>query len=207
MSQDVPPIASFERCAPELLDELARYGTATVSDAMDRFGALDSGIRAQWPDARVVGNAFCVWTRPGDNLAVHESLDRVAPGDVLVVNGGGEVDRALIGELIAIKAKARGLSGFVLDGAARDVADLEGVGVPVFARAATPAGPYKDGPYRMSVPIAIGGVCVQPGDAMLGDRDGVVVVPRSDLTDVLARTRQIHEGEHAKRIDYARPIR
>lgn len=207
MTEDVPAVASFERCEPDLLEPLARHGAAVVADAMDRFGALDSGIRALWPDARLVGNAFCVWTRAGDNLAVHDALDRTAPGDVLVVNGDGYAHRALLGELIGVKARARGLAGFVLDGAARDLADLERLGMPVFARASTPAGPYKDGPYRLLTPTAVGGVSVQPGDAVLGDRDGVVVVPRSELPAVLERARRIEENERDKRVANARPIR
>lgn len=207
MSADAPAIASFERCDPELLQSLARHGTAVVADAMDRFGALDPGIHAQWQGARLVGNAFCVWTRAGDNLAVHDALDRTAPGDVLVVNGDGYIRRALLGELIGVKARARGLAGFVLDGAARDLDDLEQLGLPVFARASTPAGPYKDGPYRLLEPTAVGGVAVQPGDAVLGDRDGVVVVPRAELPAVLDRARRIEENEQDKRAANARPIR
>lgn len=204
MTGEVPPPAAFERCSPALLSRLAGHGAAVVGDAMDRFGALDSEIQGCWPDARLTGNAFPVWTRSGDNLAIHDALEVTTPGDVLIVNGGGDRNRALIGELIGIKAEARGLAGFVLDGAARDVVDLETIGVPVFARASTPAGPYKQGPYRMLVPTAVGGVCVQPGDAVLGDRDGVVVVPRDELGGVLERARGIEEDEVRKRAVNAR---
>jgi regulator of RNase E activity RraA len=207
MTSSVRPVADFARCEPGDLEHLSRHGAAVVGDAMDRFGALESAIHAQWPTARLVGNAFPVWTRAGDNLAIHEALDVIAPGDVLVVNGGADTNRALIGEMIGIKAKARGLAGFVIDGAARDIDDLAALDMPVFARASSPAGPFKHGPYRLLEPIAVGGVCVHPGDAVLADRDGVVVVPRLRLPEVLERAQQIEDLERAKRIDNARPIR
>jgi regulator of RNase E activity RraA len=207
MTTTTPPIASFDRCEPELLARLARFGTSLVSDAMDRFGALDSEIRAQWPTARLVGNAFTVWTRSGDNLAIHEALDVVGPGDVMVVNGSSDTSRALIGEMIGIKAKARGVAGFVLDGAARDIDALQELDLPVFARACTPAGPYKHGPFRLLQPIAVGGVCVSPGDAVLADRDGVTIVNRLALAETIEKATRIEEQESMKRVANAKPIR
>lgn len=200
-------MTSFQRCEPELLDALGRHSAAVVGDAMDRFGALDSKIQATWPAGRVVGNAYTVWTRAGDNLAIHQALDLIEPGDVLVVNGYADETRALIGEMLGIKAKTRGLAGFVLDGAARDIAELQELGMPAFARAVTPAGPYKNGPGHLALPIAAGGVCVHPGDAVLGDGDGVVVVPREQLGDTLTRADAIVENEKRKRVQNAVPIR
>jgi regulator of RNase E activity RraA len=207
MTTTTPPIASFDRCPPELLARLARFGTSMVSDAMERFGALDSEIQPQWPTARLVGNAFTVWTRSGDNLAIHEALDVVGPGDVLVVNGSGDKSRALVGEMIGIKAKARGVAGFVLDGAARDIDALRELDMPVFARAHTPAGPYKHGPFRLLQPIALGGVCVSPGDAVLADRDGVAIVNRLVLAETIEKATRIEEQEKVKRAANAKPIR
>jgi regulator of RNase E activity RraA len=207
MTTTTPEIAQFDRCEPGLLATLARFGAAIVTDAMERFGALDSEIQAQWPTARLVGNAFTVWTRSGDNLAIHEALDVVAPGDVLVVNGSGDKSRALIGEMIGIKAKARGVAGFVLDGAARDIDALRDLDMPVFARASTPAGPYKHGPFRLLQPIAVGGVCVWPGDAVIADHDGVAVVGRTAVAETMEKARQIAALEVTKRIANAKPIR
>jgi regulator of RNase E activity RraA len=174
---------------------------------MDRFGALDSEIQPQWPAARLVGNAFTVLTRSGDNLAIHQALDVVGPGDVLVVNGFGDKSRALIGEMIGIKAKARGVAGFVLDGAARDIDALREMDLPVFARASTPAGPYKNGPFRLLQPIAVGGVCVTPGDAVVADRDGVTIVGRPALAETIEKAGEIEALEAAKRVANAKPIR
>jgi regulator of RNase E activity RraA len=207
MTTTTPEIAQFDRCELDLLATLARFGTAMVTDAMERFGALDSEIRAQWPTARIAGNAFTIWTRSGDNLAIHEALDVVAPGDVLVVNGSGDKSRALIGEMIGIKAKARGVAGFVLDGAARDIDALRELDMPVFARASTPAGPYKHGPFRLLQPIAVGGVCVWPGDAVIADRDGVAVVGRTAVAETIEKATQIEALEVTKRVANAKPIR
>ena len=191
MTTTVPPVSQFDRCDPDLSSTLARFGAAMVTDAMERFGALDSEIQAQWPTAALVGNAFTVWTRAGDNLAIHQALDISAPGDVLVVNGFGDKTRALIGEMIGIKAKARGLAGFVLDGAARDIDALRELDMPVFARASTPAGPYKQGPFHLLQPVAVGGVCVHPGDAVLADRDGVAIVARESVAETIERAAEI----------------
>lgn len=200
-------IASFPRIEPELVARLARFGAAVLGDAMGRRGCVDHALQARWPGAALAGPAFTVWTREGDNLAVHEALEVTAPGDVLVIDGHGATIRALIGEMIGIKAKARELAGFVIDGAARDIAELEALGVAVFSRGQTPAGPFKTGPFELLATVAIGGVVVRPGDAVVADRDGVVVVPRDRAADVLARAEEIAAGEVGKRTANAVPIR
>ncbi|GAB2926895.1 RraA family protein [Streptomyces mayteni] len=171
---------------------------ATVSDAMDRFGVAD-GIRPLWPGAQLSGPAFTVWTRPGDNKGLHAAFETIRRGEVLVVNGGGDATRALIGELVVQKAKALEIGGIVLDGAARDVAELAELGVPVFARAVTPAGPWKTGPYLIGSTIAVGGVPVSPGDWVLGDDDGVAVVPGGRTAEVVDGARALIEGEAERR--------
>ncbi|WP_399140941.1 RraA family protein [Streptomyces sp. NBUA17] len=171
---------------------------ATVSDAMDRFGVA-AGIRPLWSGAVLSGPAFTVWTRPGDNKGLHAAFETIRRGEVLVVNGGGDETRALIGELVVQKAKALEIGGIVIDGAARDVTELAGLGVPVFARAVTPAGPWKTGPYRTGAPIAVGGVPVMPGDWVLGDDDGVAVVPFGEVDEVVETTRRLIEGEAERR--------
>jgi RraA family protein len=203
----VAEIASFPRIDPELVARLARFGAAVLGDAMGRRNCVDHSLQGRWPAATLAGPAFTVWTREGDNLAVHEALEVSAPGDVLVIDGNGVPTRALIGEMIGIKAKARGLAGFVIDGAARDIAELEALGVAVFSRGQTPAGPFKTGPFELLATVAIGGVVVHPGDAVVADRDGVVVVPRDRVAEVLARAEEIAAGEVAKRTANAVPIR
>jgi regulator of RNase E activity RraA len=163
------------------------------------LGVLDSRIQAIWPGARLAGPALTVWTRAGDNAAIHAALALGKPGDVIVVNGQGDESRALLGELMGGRAKAAGLAGFVLDGAARDAADLADLGVPVFARACTPAGPYKNGPGRVGATIAVGGVAVSPGDIVVGDGDGVVVIPLADAADVAAAAEAVFADESRRR--------
>lgn len=187
------------RITPEHLAAYEGLPTANIGDAIDRLGLLDSGISPLWPGARVVGRALTVWTRAGDNQAIHQAVRQAGPGDVLVVNGEGDVSRALIGELIAERAQRRGVVGMVLDGAARDVEALAEMRFPVWARAVTPAGPYKHGPGRIGVPIAVGGVVCAPGDLVVGDGDGVVVIPADRATAVLAGGREV-QAEEARRL-------
>ena len=181
---------------------LARFWdlpTATIGDAMDRLGALEPAIGPAWPGARMVGTAFTVWTRPGDNLGIHAALDAVEPGDVVVVSGGGDESRALIGELIGARAKSVGVAGFLLDGGVRDTEGLAGYRMPVFARSRTPAGPYKHGPFALSVDVAVAGVVVKPGDVIVGDSDGVVVVPLESASLIAERAEAKRGVEDAKR--------
>lgn len=183
---------------PEVIAAYQGLATANIGDATERLGLVESGISAVWPGARAVGRALTVWTRAGDNQAIHEAIKIAEPGDIMVVNGEGDTSRALIGELIAERARARGVVGMVLDGAARDVEVLAEMGFPVWARAVTPAGPYKFGPGRVGVPVAVGGVVCHPGDLVAGDGDGVAVVPADQATSVLAAAREV-EAEEARR--------
>jgi len=183
----------------DLLSRLKELPVANVGDAMGRISAADSGIRPMWPGARLVARAYTVLTRSGDNQVIHEAVDRAGAGEVVVVNGFGDVTRALIGELIAGRAKVNALGGFVIDGAIRDVDAIEGLQLPVFARAVTPAGPYKFGPGRHQVPVAIGGQCVLPGDVVVGDGDGVVVIPIAELATTVAAAEKIKINETLKR--------
>ncbi len=166
---------------------MERLTTADLGDAMDRMGVVHSAIRPLWKGARFQGRALTVWTRAGDNLFVHAALDRLSPGDVLVVNGEGDETRALLGDRMVTKARDQGAVGIVVDGAIRDADALEALGLPVFARAVTPAGPYKHGPGQLNVPVALGGVVVRPGDIVCGDGDGVVVVPPERLLEIIQR--------------------
>lgn len=174
------------------------YASATVGDAMERFGVA-RGVSPLWDGAVVSGPAATVLTRPGDNKGVHAAFETIRAGEILVVDGGSDETRALIGELVAEKAKALGVAGIVLDGAARDAVELREVGVPVFARAVTPAGPWKTGPYRLGDTVTLGGVPVSPGDWIVGDSDGVAVVPRARIAVVSAAADELVRGEAERR--------
>ncbi|SCL25416.1 RraA famliy [Micromonospora pallida] len=185
----------------EDLARMRRLPTANIADAMQRLNVCDSAIQAVWPGATICGPAFTVLTRSGDNAQVHEALKHVRPGEVIVVSGGGDTSRALIGELIAGRAANLGVAGFVLDGAARDAEAMGEMGMPVFARATTPAGPYKNGPGALGRCVAIGGVAVRPGDLIVADADGVVVVPVEDVESVLLAAEQVQANETRKRAE------
>lgn len=135
------------------------------------------------------GPAFTVRVRPGDNLMIHKALAMVEPGDVLVVDGGGDLTQALVGGLMRTTAIARKLGGLVIDGALRDRLEWAEDGMPIFARGHTHRGPSKDGPGEINVPIACAGLVVNPGDLILGDADGVVAIPAADVAQLLVATR------------------
>ena len=191
--------ADFPRPERNVLDRLAKLPAANIGDAMDRLGIADSAIQAVWTGARLAGPAFTVWTRPGDNQGIHRALQLARPGDVIVVSGGGDESRALLGELIGERAINLGIAGFALDGAARDAEALCEIGMPVFARAITPAGPYKNGPSRLGTPISFGGVPVLPGDIIIGDSDGVVVLPREQAAAVADAAEAVFADETSRR--------
>ncbi|MCV7173724.1 RraA family protein [Mycobacterium manitobense] len=195
------PSSGVDRPSPEMLERFAQLPAANVGDAMDRLGALDARIKPVWPGATIIGPAFTVWTRAGDNKLLHEAMRMAAPGDVLIVNGQGDESRALLGELMAERAKVLGLAGFVVDGAVRDADIIGEIELPVFARAVTPAGPYKYGPGRLGSVIAVGGVAVAPGDIVLGDADGVVIVPQQDAEHVLKAAEAKFADETARRAE------
>lgn len=186
-------------------DERARLiplATSAVVDSMDRLGSPDAGISPMWPGARLVGTALTVLTAAGDNRIIHTALDAVQPGEVLVINGFGDGTRALIGDLIAERALSLGVAGFVIDGCVRDVDAIREIGMPVFARGVTPAGPYKNGPGQIGTPVAIGGVSVATGDVVIADADGVAFIPRArlDIVTGLAEEKLLDEADKRARI-------
>lgn len=182
---------------PDQLAALCRLGTATVHEAQGKTGALDSRIKGIAPGRRLAGTAFTVQARPGDNLAIHYAVTVAAPGDVLVVDSGGYVEAGPWGDLLTTYAQQRGLAGLVIDGAVRDVEAIVETGFPVFARGVSIKGTEKNQPGRVAEPVVCGGVSVRQGDVVLGDRDGVVVVPAGDVTATLAaaEAREQHEDE------------
>jgi 4-hydroxy-4-methyl-2-oxoglutarate aldolase len=179
----------------DLLADLKEVPVANIGDARDRMGMCDGGIHSLWQGAKIAGRARTVWTRSGDNEAIGRAISRCQPGDVLVVNGNGDTSRALVGELIAERLRVRGVAGMIIDGAVRDVAELEKIGFGVWARGVSPAGPYKFGPGQLDVPIAVGGVVVNPGDLIVADDDGVIVIPPAEGVASLLGGRAVLDKE------------
>lgn len=174
----------------------AGVATALISDNLERLpGAI--GLRPFHKGGAMAGPAFTVRTAAGDNRAIHQALDAFQPGDVLVIDGGGDTSRALVGEIIAEIAYKRGAAGLVIDGAIRDAGALSRSEFPVFARAAIHRGPYKNGPGETGVPVSIGGMVVQPGDVVVGDEDGVVAFPPALAEDLIRAVRQQEAKEES----------
>jgi len=163
---------------------------ANVSDCMSRMTAGGARLRPMHAGGRMAGPALTIKTRPGDNLMIHKALQLAKPGDVIVVDGGGDLTNALVGEIMVGDAIKQGLGGFVMNGAIRDAGALRAGSFPVFAAGVTHRGPYKNGPGEINVPIAIDGMVIEPGDLVIGDEDGLLCVPFDDVERLLAAARQ-----------------
>jgi RraA family protein len=180
-----------------LVAEFARMVTPHLSDSMERLYAGGPRLRPMHREGKLAGPAFTVKTAAGDNLLVHKALDSARAGDVIVVDAGGFLDNAIIGELMMTRAKQRGVAGIVIWGAIRDSAEIGAGTYPVFAAGVTHRGPYKNGPGEINVPIMMGGTPVSPGDIIVGDADGLVAVPQELAAQVLASAKAILAKETA----------
>jgi regulator of RNase E activity RraA len=166
------------------LKKFAKLAVANISDVMSRTnGTVD--LRPFHKGGRILGRAFTVKTAPGDNLMVHKAIDMAAPGDVIVVDAGGLQRNAIIGEIMSTLAASKKIAGFVIDGPIRDVESLGKSNFPVFARAISHRGPYKEGPGEINVTVSVDGMVVHPGDIIVGDHDGVFAI-RPDIANELA---------------------
>ncbi len=193
----VTELPSAAPVSDELLKQYANVATSIVSDNLDRLpGAV--GLLPYHAGGQLVGTALTVRTRRGDNLAIHAALRIARPGDVIVVDGGGDTSQALIGEIILTHAESLGVAGFVIDGAIRDVAAIRASNLPCYARGVTHRGPYKNGPGAINVDVAIGGLVVHPGDLVVGDEDGVVALSPKVAADILPGIRAQEEKERLK---------
>lgn len=178
-----------------LIEAFREVVTPHISDNLGRhIGAR--GLTRLNKTGKLVGTALTVKTRPGDNLLIYKAMMQLQPGHVLVIDAEGDVNNAVIGELVKLYADRRGCVGYVVDGAIRDVVAFEHT--PLYARAVIHCGPRKDGPGEVNVPVSIGGMVVNPGDIIVGDEDGVVAVPREYAEEVL-RLAALH-AQHEQRI-------
>lgn len=155
---------------------------ANISDVMSRMTAGGASLRCLHAGGVLAGPAVTVKTRPGDNLMVHHAFNTASPGDVIVVDAGGDLTNSIVGELMLTHAKVRGLAGVVIYGAVRDYGWIKNSDFPVYACGVTHRGPYKNGPGELNVPIAIDGMVVEPGDLIVGDDDGILCIPY-DVTE------------------------
>lgn len=177
------------RPARALVSKFKGVVCAHLSDNMSRLAGCDAALRPWHRKGQLLGVALTVRVPAGDNLMVHKAIDMAEPGDVIVVDAGGATAQAIIGEIMSSMAAARGAVGMVIDGAIRDAGALAAATFPVYARAATHRGPYKNGPGEINVPVSIGGMIVYPNDIIVGDEDGLVAVRPDEAPALLAAAR------------------
>lgn len=172
--------------ALELAERFRAVPVANVSDCMSRMSAGGARLCPMHAGGYMAGPALTVRVRPGDNLLVHKALQMAVPGDVIIVDAGGDLTNAIVGEIMVGDAVRRRLGGIVIDGAVRDAGAIRSGSFPVFAAGVTHRGPYKDGPGEINVPIAVDGMVVNPGDLIIGDDDGILCVPFDHAEALLA---------------------
>ncbi len=192
-------VREFSRPDANVVKGFDGIPTGVIGDCMGRCNGMAAEIKPAWPGAKILGPALTVRTFPADNLMIHKAVTLAKPGDVLVVNAGGYKDYAVFGDLLGLSCKVHGLAGIVIDGATRDAEGLQAAGFPVFARAILPTGPFKDSPGAINVPVSCGGVAVRPGDIIVGDVDGVAVVPQEHGAEILAKAQAAVAKEQGMR--------
>lgn len=191
-------VKDFPRVSADVVAQAARFQPAILADVAGRRGALHGRIRPLHPSMKLAGPAFTVEVRPGDNLMIHAAISLARPGDVLVIDGKGDLSSALMGTIMMTACQQLGLAGVVMDGAARDSLDIIEMGYPVFAAGTNPNGPTKNIGGRIGHPVTVGGVTVHPGDFITGDNDGVVVVERDKIEGLLAAADKKVKDEAAR---------
>jgi len=179
-----------------LIGEFLKQTSATVHEAMGRRGALPGAIKPISPAMRMCGPAFTVDSPPMDNLLLHQAIYAASPGDVLVVRVADYYEAGYWGEIMGVAAQTRGLAGLVIDGGVRDSLELTAMGFPTFSRGLCIKGTLKHGGGALNKPLAIGSIVIQPGDIVIGDADGVVVVPRAEGPAILEKSVQRVDREN-----------
>jgi len=192
-----------QRIAAAWIEKFRQIPVANVSDVMTRLTAGGPRLRPMHASGVLAGPAFTVKTRPGDNLMVHKALHMARPGDVIVVDAGGDLTNAIIGEIMSGTAEQRGLAGIVINGAIRDVGVIGKGHFPVYAAGVTHRGPYKDGPGEINIPISLDGMVINPGDLILGDEDGLLCIARDDAQSVYAAAHAKHQQEEKMLVEVA----
>lgn len=198
MNQLPDIVRDFERVSSDLVREASAFQPAILADVAGRRGALHGRIQALRQRMKLAGSALTVEVRPGDNLMIHAAIALAKPGDVLVIDGKGDQSAALMGTIMMNACRQVGIAGVVIDGAVRDSVEIDEMGFPVFSVGTNPNGPTKLASGRIGHPVSVGGVAVRPGDLVVGDADGVVVVEREKVETLLQAARKKVEDEAAR---------
>ncbi len=187
-------VEDFERPSKELIELYREFPVANIDDCMNRTAAIHQDIRPM-NSARLLGPAFTVKVPEGDNLMFHKAMDMAREGDVIVIDAGGMTSRAIFGELMLTYCKSRGIAGVIVDGSIRDKDAISKMDIPVYARGITPDGPYKNGPGEINTVISFGGQVVRPGDLIIGDEDGVIVVKPEEAAELAEKVKAVSNKE------------
>jgi 4-hydroxy-4-methyl-2-oxoglutarate aldolase len=192
-------VRNIKRADPNAIGTMAALGVSTVHEALGRSGLMKPYMRPIWPGASIAGPAVTILAQPGDNWMIHVAVEQCQKGDIVVLGCTADNTDGMFGDLLATSLKARGVKGLIIDAGCRDVATLKEMGFPVWSRAISAKGTVKAALGAVNIPVVCAGVNVEPGDVVVADDDGVVIVPKKLAVEVAAKAQKRHDDEDGKR--------
>jgi 4-hydroxy-4-methyl-2-oxoglutarate aldolase len=196
-------VRNIQRADPGAIGTFEALGVSTVHEALGRYGLMKPYMRPIWPGATIAGPAVTILAQPGDNWMIHVAVEQCQPGDIVVLGCTADNTDGMFGDLLATSLKARGVKGLIIDAGCRDVATLKEMGFPVWSRAISAKGTVKATLGAVNIPVVCAGVNVEPGDAVVADDDGVVIVPKRYAVETAAKAQKRADDEEAKRAKLA----